>query len=257
MSDDAAGPEEGAPRDKVIEPLRPSTTRTESAGPDTSTPLVYEGSDEHERAAGPGGPSLTELKGEVKSLRSRNQILRTERTAMAGRKYALETVVESLREKLEHVAELCATLDAPGELGEELNRIRELVGDARRIATDKSVFEADLEAERAAHLKKLQDLETKLSELSERAAGDRAERDALRERTGELDRDRARLQQQVAELERFKDEAAQALDETVASEEERHQRIEAAEGEARELRERLETAERKVRERTEKLDAVE
>jgi chromosome segregation ATPase len=183
-----------------FQPLNSSSTSYEDAGPANATPLVVLEDDD-----GPSEPTdsetrtIPELLGEVRSLVSRNQILRTERTSMAGRKYALEKVIETLREKLVAVADLCERLDAPGELGEALREIREMVGDARRIADDQSVLEADLESERAKHLDDRQRADQKISELNEKIAGIRSERNTLRSQVTRVERERLALQAQLDE----------------------------------------------------------
>ncbi|MCA8925435.1 MAG: hypothetical protein KDD82_26735 [Planctomycetes bacterium] len=201
----------------MFEPLNPTSTRTESAAPETSTPLVMD-DDDHERPPEGGGPPYAELLGEVKALRSRNQLLRAERTSMAGRKYALEVVIESLREKLENLTDLCAELDAPGELGDALNEIRQTLGDARRIAESKNVLEGELEEERAARLHERQALEIRVSELQEESIGYRSERDSLRERLGVSDHKLREIRSQLRELQSVKDRAATSLEEAVEAE---------------------------------------
>jgi len=209
--------EESAGDGAVFEPLNPTTTRTESAEPETSTPLVLEDPDPSAPTT-PDGPPYGELLGEVKALRSRNQLLRAERTSMAGRKYALEVVIESLREKLENLSDLCAELEAPGELGEALEEIRSTLGDARRIAESKNVLEGELEEERAARLKERQALEIRVSELQEESIGFRSERDTLRERLGVSDHQLRELRGQMRELQSMKDRAATSLEEAVEAE---------------------------------------
>jgi chromosome segregation ATPase len=209
------------PAGRTIEALNPTTTRTESAAAEDSTPVLV---DDPESA---GDSSLAQLKGEVRSLRSRNQILRAERTSIAGRKYALEVVIENLKEKLERLALLCDEINAPGELGEALAGIREMVGEARAIAAGKAdALEADLESERTAQLQKYQAMETKVSELSEQNAGLKAERDAIREQATEIERALAHARGQVLELEDFKATALQAIDEAAGQGEGQAARVE-------------------------------
>ena len=218
------------PAGKTFEPLKATTTRTEAPDGDSTPVVVEDGVDE------PDG-TLGQLKGEVRGLRSRNQILRAERTSIAGRKYALEVVVESLKEKLEALAALCDQINAPGELGEALAGIREMVGEARAIATGKAdALEADLQSERAEQLKKYQAMETKVSELSEQNAGLRAERDALREEAGDAGRQLVTLRAQVTELEAFKSRAMETIDDAVGEGQDQQSKIDALEAEVAELR---------------------
>src|ERR1700722_7472172 len=81
---------------------------------------------------------------EVRTLRAKNRILRAERTAIAGRKYVLETVVETLRQKLDELARAFATLEAGGDVSEAMKAVGSLVGDARRIAEDREALEDQL-----------------------------------------------------------------------------------------------------------------
>ncbi len=201
---------EGATRE--IRGLEAASTRTEAADPEDATPLVVV-DEEAEPASDAAEAPLAggALLGELKSLRSRNQILRTERTAIAGRKYALEVVIESLREKLEAVARLCDEIDAPGEVGAALAQIREALGDARRLADSKAVLAADLEEERAKHLEERQAAEQRRYELEETVAGLRAERDALREQVGQLERERRDHLELVEVLQGRLDERDQAV----------------------------------------------
>lgn len=207
----SAGPtsmlEVGAPPEREIQSLEATSTRTDPSGPADLTPMVIV--DDATPAGGipisqlseEGELSLSILLGELKGLRSRNQILRTERTSMAGRKYALEVVLETLKAKLEELGTLCETLDAPGELGAALVSIREMVGDARRIALGRDLLEDELQTERAGRVKERAELEARSSDLQEQVAGMRAERDSLRERVSWLERERVKLQEQIVELE--------------------------------------------------------
>lgn len=199
--------ETGAPVEREIQGLDATSTRTDPSGPTETTPMVIV-----DDATPPGGVPISQLSeegelsvsvllGELKGLRSRNQILRTERTSMAGRKYALEVVLETLKTKLEELGTLCETLDAPGELGAALVSIREMVGDARRIALGRDLLEDELETERASRVKERAELEARASDLQEQVAGMRPERDSLRERVSWLERDRVKLQEQIVELE--------------------------------------------------------
>lgn len=207
VSTESVGPSDpGAPQqERTIEALNPRTVQTESVGVDSTLVIDEEAQAERPR-------TLSELEGEVHSLRSRNGLLRTERTAIAGRKYALEMVLEALKEKLGQVAELCAALDAPGELGQALIQLKEMVGDARRIAEGKNLLEAELESERADKLRAVQALETKVSELSEQSIGLKAERDSLRDRSGKLERERLELLARIAELEQDRTSVQQSLE---------------------------------------------
>lgn len=204
---------------REIQGLDATNTRVESVRPEDATPMVIV--DDPVTPAGgipraqlkeDGELSLSVLLGEVKSLRSRNQILRTERTSIAGRKYALEVVLETLKAKLEELGQLCETLDAPGELGAALASIREMVGDARRIALGRDLLEDELENEKAARLRERQELEQRTSDLEEQTAGLKAERDSLRERVSWLERERVKHQEKIVELE----ETAQATEELTA-----------------------------------------
>jgi chromosome segregation ATPase len=196
-----------APEHREIRPLDASATVTE-ATPSGGIPLVV---DEGADLAEDGEHSLSVLLGEVKSLRSRNQILRTERTSMAGRKYALEVVLETLKGKLEELGGMLEGVDAPGQLGELLGSIREAVGSARRVALGRDPHEGELEAERAQHLEERRALEQKASELSEQAAGLKAERRSLADRVTWLEKERIGLQESVVELEDTLAQREQAL----------------------------------------------
>lgn len=217
--------------ERTFEPLKISSTRTESVSPMDATPLVVV--DDEDDVDEDDARTIPELLGELRSLTSRNMILRTERTSIAGRKYALEVVIETLREKLEAVAELCDRLDAPGELGEALKEIKEIVGDARRIADSKAVLEADLEVERAKHLQERQDFEQKTFELNQEMTGVRSERDTLRGQVARLERERISLQQQIDDEKRSVGEVETQAVEQLESYMEQIQQLEAqlAEGE--------------------------
>jgi len=188
--------------ERQIKALAATMTVTSESGPADATPLVVNDD-------GTAEPDLNEaadhtvasLLGEVKGLRSRVMILRTERTAMAGRKYALEVVLESLKEKLEAVDKLLEGVDAPGELGQLLTSIREAIGSARRVALGRDVLSDELEQSKAQHLEERRVLETKLGDANEKVAGLKGERDSLRERAAFLERERLGFQQRITELE--------------------------------------------------------
>jgi chromosome segregation ATPase len=188
--------------ERQIKALAATMTVTSESGPADATPLVVNDD-------GTAEPDLNEaadhtvasLLGEVKGLRSRVMILRTERTAMAGRKYALEVVLESLKEKLEAVDKLLEGVDAPGELGLLLTSIREAIGSARRVALGRDVLSDELEQSKAQHLEERRVLETKLGDANEKVAGLKGERDSLRERATFLERERLGFQQRITELE--------------------------------------------------------
>lgn len=240
---------ESAAPEKTFEGLKAASISTHSAGPDDATPLVVVDDEEQGDADGDYGKTTGELVGELRSLRSRNQILRTERTSIAGRKYALEVVIETLREKLEAVGELCEALDAPGELGEALREIKLVLGDARRIADSKAVLEADLEAERARHLEERQAWEQKAFETGQQLAGVTSERDALKARVARVERERHELQQALEEERKNQEgaerQALEQLEATAAQLAELEERLAAAEeraGEAEAERERLQAS---------------
>lgn len=204
---------------RSIEGLKPRSVQAERAGIDATLVIEDEKDEAREQSA-------SELLGEVQSLRSRNALLRAERTSIAGRKYALEVTLESLKERLGQLAELCEALDAPGELGEALRRLREMVGDARAVAEGKELIdEATLESERAERLRAQQALETKVSELSEQSIGYKAERDTLRERAGRLERERLELLERLAELEQARTDARSSLEAASAQESSAAERV--------------------------------
>src|SRR5581483_2314445 len=103
-------------------------------------------------ATGDAAPISADPVTEIRTLRAKTRILRAERMAIAGRKYVLETVVETLRQKLDELARAFATIEAGGDIAEAIKTVGSLVGDARRIAEDKEALEGELEAERAERL---------------------------------------------------------------------------------------------------------
>lgn len=189
--------------ERQIKALDATTTVTSESGPADATPLVVndDGSPEPALDESSADHTVASLLGEVKGLRSRVMILRTERTAMAGRKYALEVVLESLKEKLEAVDKLLEGVDAPGELGQLLTSIREAIGSARRVALGRDVLSDELEQSKAQHLEERRALETKLGDANEKVAGLKGERDSLRERATFLERERLGFQARITELE--------------------------------------------------------
>lgn len=189
--------------ERQIKALAATMTVTSESGPADATPLVVndDGSPEPALDESSADHTVASLLGEVKGLRSRVMILRTERTAMAGRKYALEVVLESLKEKLEAVDKLLEGVDAPGELGQLLASIREAIGSARRVALGRDVLTDELEQSKAQHLEERRALETKLGDATEKVAGLKGERDSLRERAAFLERERLGFQQRITELE--------------------------------------------------------
>jgi len=144
------------------------------------------------------GTTRAELLSEVEGLRSRLQLLRAERTAMAGKKYALDALVEGFREQLEALQEAVAAGD-PGRV-EEVVRAMALLGEGRGSGG------GGLESERLAQLEAMQRLEQQVVDLKEKVAGYRTERDALREQVGGLDRERAALAGRLEEAERARAE---------------------------------------------------
>lgn len=143
----------------------------------------------------PETQSRAELASEVKGLRSRLNVLRAERTAMAGKKYALDVVVESLRERIEALAE------AFGE-GDQA-RVRRLLDEAREIGAARAsgVGALGLESERLAQLEAMQALEQRTGELQEEVVGLRTECEALRSQVGGIDREREELATRLEALE--------------------------------------------------------
>ncbi|HZV01593.1 MAG TPA: hypothetical protein VFF73_33090 [Planctomycetota bacterium] len=132
-------------------------------------------------------PISTDPVAEIRSLRAKNRILRAERTAIAGRKYVLETVVETLRQKLDELARAFATVQAGGDIAEAIKTVGSLVGDAVKIAEDREALEDKLDAERKERLTERRSKEHQLFELEERAAGLAAERGVLAERVQVLE----------------------------------------------------------------------
>ena len=78
--------------------LQPASTRTEGIETD-DTPLILLDDDDC-LDTDSDELSIPALVGEVKRLRSHNQIIRTERTSIAGRKYALEIVMSRCARRL-------------------------------------------------------------------------------------------------------------------------------------------------------------
>jgi chromosome segregation ATPase len=138
---------------------------------------------------------------EVRTLRAKNRILRAERTAIAGRKYVLETVVETLRQKLDELARAFQAIEAGGDVSEAIKAIGTIVVDARRIAEDKEALEGELDAERAERLQERRAREAAHFELEERAAALAAERSVLAERAQILEGKLAETQAQTTDVE--------------------------------------------------------
>lgn len=201
------------------------------------------------------GRAKAELISELNGLRSRVQILRAERTAMAGKKYALEVMLEGTQAKVEAMDELLRTSQEPAVT--QLEEIKELVHQARMVAEGRGSGGDGLEAERLAQLKALNTLETRYAELKERAAGYRTERDALRQQAGAVEREfREREEQLLAKLHLLAEQGKKAIATRDAALEQ--QRI--AEARAEEARAEFEElaaqASAEDRERAERLQAV-
>lgn len=143
----------------------------------------------------PETQSRAELASEVQGLRSRLNVVRAERTAMAGKKYALDVVVESLRERIEALAEALAEGD--------LQRARRLLEEAREIGAARAsgVGAIGLESERLAQLEAMQALELRAGELQEELVGLRTECQTLRSQVGGIDREREALAERLQALE--------------------------------------------------------
>lgn len=244
------------PEETTIEPLRASTTRQEEVDVD-DTPLVL--MDEGDQLDTDSEElTIPALVGEIKRLRSQVQIVRTERTAAAGRKYALEVVIESLREKVEQAAALLDEIeDPPEELAEVIKSLQLVLGDARRIADTKAVLEKDLEEERRRHLEERQAYEQRGFELEQAVQGLRSERDALRGTVAKVEGERLEWMEKLAdvqdqlsdkdlklsEVESQASEQMQSYQERVeALEAELESKTAAAGGEKAELEHRLEEA---------------
>lgn len=191
--------------------LQAASTRTEGVETDETPLIVLEDADSLDTES--DELSVPALVGEVKRLRSHNQILRTERTSIAGRKYALEVVIESLREKMDQAGE---TLDELEEAGPDadaetvsatIQGLRLILEDARRIADTKAVLERDLAEERRRHLEERQEFEQKAYEAQETIQGLRHERDALRETVAKGEASKVEWMERLAEVqERLEDE---------------------------------------------------
>jgi chromosome segregation ATPase len=163
------------------------------------TPLVFVDDEDEADAARTVDSSRAEMAGELKGLRSRLQILRAERTAIAGKRYALEVMLEGIREKLEALNEVAAG----GDLADIQRALQDL-----NLAAEGRGSGGGLEGERLAQLEEMQRLEAKLVELKEKSMGYRSERDGLREQMstvgGRLDKAESRAEAaeaRVAELE--------------------------------------------------------
>jgi chromosome segregation ATPase len=172
---------------------------------------------------------------EVRTLRAKNRILRAERTAIAGRKYVLETVVESLRQKLEELARAFATLEGGGDIAEAIRTVGSLVNDAKRIAEDKESLEGELDAERVDRLNERRSREAREFELEERSAGLAAERSVLAERVQTLEQKVTELQQTGSGVEDVKRQLATATAELATAATELERAANDAEARAREL----------------------
>ncbi|MEZ6189127.1 MAG: hypothetical protein R3F62_29525 [Planctomycetota bacterium] len=114
---------------------------------------------------------------------------------MAGKKYALEVMLEGTQAKVQAMDELLKTSRDPAPV--QLEQLRELVHQALLVAEGRGSSGDGLEAERLAQLEAMNTLETKYAELKERAAGYRSERDALRTAAGKVERE---LNQKLANL---------------------------------------------------------
>ncbi len=180
-------------------------------------------------------PVSTDPVTEIRTLRAKNRILRAERTAIAGRKYVLETVVESLRQKLDELARAFATLEGGGDIAEAIRTVGSLVGDARRIAEDKESLEGELDAERVDRLNERRSREAREFELEERAAGLAAERSVLSERVQALEQKVSELQQTGSGVEDLRRQLATATAELAAAATELERAANDAESRAKEL----------------------
>ena len=103
-----------------------------------------------------------ELISELNGLRSRIQILRAERTAMAGKKYALEVMLEGTQTKVLEMDELLRTSGDPPAA--QLAQLAELVHQAKLVAEGRGSSKDGLEAERLAQLEAMNVLEGRLAE---------------------------------------------------------------------------------------------
>jgi len=191
--------------------LQATSTRTEGVETDDTPLIVLDDGDSLDTES--DELSVPALVGEVKRLRSHNQILRTERTSIAGRKYALEVVIESLREKMDLAGEALDELEAAGPdadpeaVSATVKGLRLILEDARRIADTKAVLERDLAEERRRHLEERQEFEQKAYEAQETIQGLRHERDALRGTVAQGEADKVEWMEKLAEVqERLEDE---------------------------------------------------
>ncbi len=194
-------------------------------------------------------PVSTDPVTEIRTLRAKNRILRAERTAIAGRKYVLETVVESLRQKLDELARAFATLEGGGDIAEAIRTVGSLVGDARRIAEDKESLEGELDAERVDRLNERRSREAREFELEERAAGLAAERSVLSERVQALEQKVGELQQTGSGVEDLRRQLATATAELAAAATELERAANDAESRTRELADAREAHAAAVKER--------
>jgi chromosome segregation ATPase len=181
----------------VFEPLNAASTRTEEVHVGETPLVVMDDPDQLDTES--GELTVPELVGEVKRLRSQFQIVRTERTAIAGRKYALDVVIESLREKVEQAEELISGIDDQGPFGDLIRSLQLILGDARRIADTKAVLEKDLEEERRRHLDERQAFEQRSYALEETLTGLRSERNSLRTTVARLESDRLDWMEKLAD----------------------------------------------------------
>jgi chromosome segregation ATPase len=191
--------------------LQAASTRTEGVQTDDTPLIVLEDTDSLDTES--DELSVPALVGEVKRLRSHNQILRTERTSIAGRKYALEVVIESLREKMDQAVDALDELEEAGPdadaetVSATIQGMRLILEDARRIADTKAVLERDLAEERRRHLEERQEFEQKAYEAQETIQGLRHERDALRETVTKGEASKIEWMERLAEVqERLEDE---------------------------------------------------
>jgi chromosome segregation ATPase len=188
---------------------------------------------------------------EIRTLRAKNRILRAERTAIAGRKYVLETVVESLRQKLEELARAFAALQGGGDIAEAIRTVGALVRDAQRIAEDKESLEGELDAERLDRLTERRTREAREFELEERAAGLAAERSVLSERVEVLEHKVAELQETHDDVEDLRRQLGTATAELATAATELERAANEAEARSRELADARHAHERAVKERDE------
>ncbi|MGE0709158.1 MAG: hypothetical protein AB7N76_19575 [Planctomycetota bacterium] len=212
-------PADGEEPQAVFEPLRAASTHVEQVEVE-ETPLVLM---DDEDALDTDSEDLTvpELVGEVKRLRAHLQIARTERTSAAGRRYALEVVIESLREKVEQAAALLEGVEDTGPLGDLIRSLQLVLGDARRIADTKAVLEKDLEEERRRHLEERQAFEQRRLTLEDSLFGLRSERDSLRSTVARLEEERLTWMEKLADAQDRLNDHDLALSEVEAKASER------------------------------------